>query len=35
VFWIDATTDATAEMGFAELGGIAKKDTTFAAGITT
>jgi tetratricopeptide (TPR) repeat protein len=33
VFWIDATTDATAEMGFAELGGIAKKDTTFAAGM--
>jgi tetratricopeptide (TPR) repeat protein len=33
VFWIDATTDATAEMGFAELGGMAKKDTTFEAGI--
>jgi tetratricopeptide (TPR) repeat protein len=33
VFWIDATTDATAEMGFAEIGGIAKKDTTFAAGM--
>ncbi|KAE8449286.1 hypothetical protein EG329_008186 [Mollisiaceae sp. DMI_Dod_QoI] len=33
VFWIDATTDATAEMGFAELGGLAKKDTTFEAGM--
>ena len=32
IFWIDASTDATAEMGFAEIGALGKKDTTFAAG---
>jgi tetratricopeptide (TPR) repeat protein len=32
IFWIDASTDETAEMGFATIGGLANKDTTFEAG---
>lgn len=33
IFWIDATSESTAEMGFANLGSIANKDATFEAGM--
>jgi tetratricopeptide (TPR) repeat protein len=32
IFWIDASSESTAEMGFANLGRIANKDATFEAG---
>ncbi|KAH0537362.1 hypothetical protein FGG08_005841 [Glutinoglossum americanum] len=32
IFWIDASNDQNAEAGFAYLGSLAKKDTTFEAG---
>lgn len=32
IFWIDASTEKNAEAGFAYLGGLAKKDTTFESG---
>ncbi|KAG0648834.1 Kinesin light chain [Hyphodiscus hymeniophilus] len=32
IFWIDASSESTAEMGFANLGKIANKDATFEAG---